>query len=51
MLFRIAKPFVFIALLVVLVSTACLNTGGKTETSVPEKPQSSEAPTQTRGNG
>jgi serine protease Do len=46
MLFRIAKPFIFIALLVVLIGTACLNTGGKTETSVPEKPQSSEAPTQ-----
>lgn len=46
MLIRATKPFVFLALLVVLVSVACLNTGGGTETNVPEKPQSSEAPTQ-----
>jgi S1-C subfamily serine protease len=42
MLLRVFKPFIFLGLLVVLVGTACLNTG-KTETSVPEKPQVSES--------
>ena len=46
MLFRVLKPFIFLVILVALVSTACLNTGTKTETSVPEKTQASEAPTQ-----
>ena len=46
MLYRVMKPFIFLALLVALVGTACINTADKTETSVPEKTQSSEAPTQ-----
>ncbi len=41
MLLRVLKPFIFLGLLVVLVGTACLNTGA-TETSVPEKPQVSD---------
>jgi len=46
MLYRVMRPFIFLALLVALVSTACLNTGTNTPTSVAEKPQTSEAPTQ-----
>ncbi len=41
MIYRVLKPFVFFGLLVVLVGTACLNSG-PTETSVPEKPQSGD---------
>ncbi len=43
MIYRTVKPFIFLVLLVVLISTACWNTGGKTETVAPEKPQSSDA--------
>lgn len=45
MLYRVMKPFIFLALLVALVGTACINTADKTETSVPKKTQSNE-PTQ-----
>jgi S1-C subfamily serine protease len=45
MLYRVMKPFIFLALLVALISTACLNTGTSTPASVPEKTQSNE-PTQ-----
>jgi S1-C subfamily serine protease len=41
MIYRVLKPFVFFGLLVILVGTACLNTGA-TETSVPEKPLSGD---------
>jgi serine protease Do len=45
MLYRVMKPFIFLAVLVALVGTACINTADKTETSVPEKTQANE-PTQ-----
>ncbi len=42
MLYRAVKPFIFLGILVILISTACWNTGGKKETAVPEKPQTSD---------
>ena len=43
MLFRAAKPFIYLGILVVLISTACWNTAEKKETVVPEKAQTSDA--------
>lgn len=46
MLFRITRPFIFLALAVVLISTACLSTGGGAATTAPEKPTTAgEIPT------
>ncbi len=43
MIYRTIKPFIFLAILIALVSSACFNSGDKTETAAPEKPQSSDS--------
>jgi len=43
MIYRTIKPFIFLAILIALVGSACFNSGDKTETAAPEKPQSSDS--------
>jgi S1-C subfamily serine protease len=47
MFWRLIRPFVFLALLITLVGTACLSSGGGGATQVPEKPtEESTTPTE-----
>ena len=52
MLFRVMKPFIFLALLVSLIGTACLSSGGETPEAKPstqEEPVEADTPSKSSG--